>query len=55
VLLGLVTILMVEQGLAWWFGTPGHAARRRRRWGAVFLRKTAGAGPGRYRSVRRAK
>jgi hypothetical protein len=61
VLVALVAILMVEQGLAWWFGTPRHAARRRRRWRLPRLwfasgvetsapARTAGAGPGRHRS-----
>jgi hypothetical protein len=31
VLVALVTVLMVEQSLAWWFGTPARVARRRRR------------------------
>ena len=64
ILLALVAVLMLEQGLAWWFGTPGHArrvgtgaqtGRGIRGWGALFFRGTAGAGPGRYRSVGRAK
>ncbi|MFQ5807314.1 MAG: hypothetical protein ACE5I3_12775, partial [Phycisphaerae bacterium] len=38
VLLALVTVLMVEQALAWWFGTPGHAARPRRRSSPLFAK-----------------
>jgi len=42
VLLLLVTILMVEQALAWWFGTPGRAARPRRRSSPLLARLTVG-------------
>jgi hypothetical protein len=48
VLLTLVTVLMLEQALAWWFGASGYAGRWRRRRLALFGRSTAGAEPGRY-------
>ncbi len=57
ILLALVTILMLEQALAWWFGTPRHTARWPRRLARLFARSTAGGGarrdmggPGRHLS-----
>jgi hypothetical protein len=41
ILLTLVTILMLEQALAWWFGTPGRVARPR--WGMRLRPGTARA------------
>lgn len=38
VLLLLVSVLMLEQALAWWFGTPGHTARPLRRSLSLFAR-----------------
>jgi hypothetical protein len=46
---------MLEQGLAWWFGTAGHARWSRRRWGALLARAAAGVRPGRRESAVRVK
>jgi hypothetical protein len=42
VLLALAAILMLEQTLAWWFGTPRHAGRARRHRLLSFLRSIVG-------------
>lgn len=44
VLVALVTILMLEQALAWWFGASGHARRWRRPRLALFGRYGFGGG-----------
>ena len=42
VLVVLAVVLMLEQTLAWWFGTPRHAARHHPRLAQVFARFGAG-------------
>ena len=42
VLLALMATLMLEQTLAWWFGTPRHVGRTRRRRLLSFFRSIVG-------------